>query len=537
MSASIVEAKSLSALTALASNPPAYPRNPTHVKHEPLTLYIARVPGSKDVFLSPMKPREKVVTAEDIQSSLYYVHVEQPEDARLLIPLDYQSSDCPEQTHASPTQSLAPPIQRKPVPGAPMNAPARKPVPGTLAPVNDFQNRQNMNASQYSQRSRSLAPDYSPRRSFDSNQSRQENDRPRASPRRASENPDRNGTTLTLIRRDPASGSQWNVARIEDPNIFDISSSNDPVIKKKIGSPMYIEILNPGYSKFLNSDAGVTSPGLTDRNSDLFIQSTQDSSPSSYLSRPQAESLSTTSENTFRRRLWMEGAQHNNAAFGHRKNTSHDYNTPRPDSRGAHGRAGVPGAGLQRSQPSPLSLQRQDQTYSTIQVSDWQTSFRGYVFNSPWNGRCEFVTGIGGGRLKCRHVVPGLSGAPSAAMTVSELRFNLPSSSKTITPRTELALKRSSFLRGRQSRNNSFVTVSGTDSTDDARDSLDRLDLSLGQEFAGGGFKGKQAKLGKIILEDEGLKMMDLLMAANIGLWWRAYERASASLKGDRGSF
>lgn len=42
-----IEAKSLSSLTALAANPPAYPRNPTHVKHDPLVLYIARVPGSK----------------------------------------------------------------------------------------------------------------------------------------------------------------------------------------------------------------------------------------------------------------------------------------------------------------------------------------------------------------------------------------------------------------------------------------------------------------------------------------------------------
>ena len=38
---------------------------------------------------------------------------------------------------------------------------------------------------------------------------------------------------------------------------------------------------------------------------------------------------------------------------------------------------------------------------------------------------------------------------------------------------------------------------------------------------------GKQAKLGKIILEDEGLKMMDLLVAANMALWWRAYEKAN----------
>jgi hypothetical protein len=70
-------------------------------------------------------------------------------------------------------------------------------------------------------------------------------------------------------------------------------------------------------------------------------------------------------------------------------------------------------------------------------------------------------------------------------------------------------------------------------SIDDTRNSLDRMDLSLGQEFAGGGFGGKQAKLGKIILEDEGLKMMDLLVAANIALWWRAYEKAQAAARGD----
>ena len=51
------------------------------------------------------------------------------------------------------------------------------------------------------------------------------------------------------------------------------------------------------------------------------------------------------------------------------------------------------------------------------------------------------------------------------------------------------------------------------------------MDLKLGQELAGGGATGKQAKLGKLIIEDEGLKMIDLLVAANMGLWWRAYGR------------
>ena len=82
--------------------------------------------------------------------------------------------------------------------------------------------------------------------------------------------------------------------------------------------------------------------------------------------------------------------------------------------------------------------------------------------------------------------------------------------------------KRSSFFhRPRSSRNNSSVS---------------EMDLSLGQEYAGGGFGGKQAKLGKLIIEDEGMKMLDLLVAANISLWWRAYEKVEARSRGDRSS-
>lgn len=42
-----VEARSLGSIVSLASNPPAYPRNPTQKPLEPLVLYIVRVPGSK----------------------------------------------------------------------------------------------------------------------------------------------------------------------------------------------------------------------------------------------------------------------------------------------------------------------------------------------------------------------------------------------------------------------------------------------------------------------------------------------------------
>ena len=60
-------------------------------------------------------------------------------------------------------------------------------------------------------------------------------------------------------------------------------------------------------------------------------------------------------------------------------------------------------------------------------------------------------------------------------------------------------------------------------SDDDAEDW--RLDLSLGREKAGGGNRGSRAKLGKLIVAEDGLKMLDLVVAANVGVWWTSWER------------
>lgn len=110
------------------------------------------------------------------------------------------------------------------------------------------------------------------------------------------------------------------------------------------------------------------------------------------------------------------------------------------------------------------------------------------------------------------------------AAQVSELRFNLPNSSLFNKPSTPTEVgstsKRSSFFGQPHDRRRA-----SSDLTSD----FSQLDLSLGQEDAGGGFGGKQAKLGKLIIEAEGLKMMDLLVAANMALWWRAYERAEVA--------
>ncbi len=348
------------------------------------------------MFLSPLKPRDKVVSAEDITSSLYFVHVDQPEDVNLVAPSDFQEPDYsdPRQTHLNP--SSAAPVLRKPVPGnsgdpnAP-RLPMRKPVPGALAPVDNYESMQNTNAGNYAQRPGMLDPNQNPRRSFDSTQYQQESVRSPAALRRSSEGRGPLRASLTLIRRDPSSGAQWNVAHIEDPQVFDVSSSNsnDFAARMKFGNPMYVEIFNPGYSKFLNSDTTGKAP-LPSRPTDMSLQPGTSSQP--FI--PESGTVGPSDfEKTFRRRLWMEGAQSSNGGFGHRKNSSYDASAGRPNSGGGYNTQG---------QPSPSFLTHENQSYSTIQVSDRQSGFRGYVFNSPWNSRCEFVTGGGGGSLKVR---------------------------------------------------------------------------------------------------------------------------------------
>jgi hypothetical protein len=87
-------------------------------------------------------------------------------------------------------------------------------------------------------------------------------------------------------------------------------------------------------------------------------------------------------------------------------------------------------------------------------------------------------------------------------------------------PRSE----QSSEARGRNlvslhQRNPSY-SISSPSEEDDGRD---RLDLSIGKEAAGGGNRGKRAKLGKLIIMDEGFKMLDLVVAANMSIWWSVW--------------
>lgn len=346
-----------------------------------------------------MKPREKVVTVEDITSSLYFVHVEHPQDVSLLSCPDVRDQDYAEQRPSSANRKSAPVIPRKAVPGSPATAPARKPVAGSLTPITNFQSRQNAIAGQHPPRPEMLSPSYEPRGSYDSTRSQSENTVPTLQQRRPDAIANSTGVSLTLIRRDPASGAQWNVARIDDPPATELSSSkcDQTVARRKPGAPMFVEISNPGYSKFLHSDLDQR-PALPARTSDLSVRSYQSSDPAHGLSPNYSPEPSSRGDNVFRRRIWMEGS-HLGGGFGHRKSGSYDRNASRPSSRGNYDNA----PSNNQSLPSPSFLTRDDQAYATLQVAERHSGFPGYVFTSPWNGRCEFVTGPSGGSLKVGH--------------------------------------------------------------------------------------------------------------------------------------
>ena len=644
----MIEAGSLSSLTTLAANPPQYPRNPTEQERSPLILYIARVPGSKgrfvqilgwtskssltnlDVFLSPLKPRQRIVSAQDVESSLYYVHIDRPEDELLLqrekvtarnVEEDrlLNANEAPDLPPRPPPaiddNSLERTLPRRPVPGnshgtmeqacstLPERFPpaprastlsesdptikdktlGRKPV-GSYTVALPYPNGMNSrldvdpsllqpkpltgcslppmparnagvfrvpavnarHALQLPSTMQELPPALPPRhRQWKSKitlpqtgrqaplyrgdqlhipsganpglaRALEAAPRPSPPPRSRSYFSQYAGgdfrSSITLIRRDPTSGAQWNVAKISDPPVTEVSSemaqSRTPKERyKEMGAPMFVKIMTPGYTKFNDVPASSNS-------------SQRDTST------------------TFECRMYLEGSRNANHRYPHRKSSSHGsvpQDTYHSDSTSLH----------------PDMTER---------PPDSRPTDKGYAFFSPWGGKCQFSTGGAGRSVTCRHSVPGPNpSVPSTAAIVSELRFNLPPASM-VNSTTDRVTKRASAMAtlGRPTNVPRFHSEYSTSSTSsvpassavpispilahmaaddlhsgrssvdlDVMGSLARLDLSLGQERAGGGFSGKQAKLGKLILWDEGLKMMDLLVAANMALWWRAYDRVS----------
>jgi hypothetical protein len=295
-------------------------------------------------------------------------------------------------------------------------------------------------------------------------------------------------TNITLIRRDPTSGTQWNVGTIK------VESRPHSLA---LLQPVEIKLTSPGYTRFTRIP-----------DSSPAAQSPTSASPTS---------TSLIKDVGFRRRL----------AF-----------RPLPDQHRPSLQQVRANSGDFLSDLTRTPIKKLRQVYS---------------FTSPWHGLCTFNNGVDGKSLRCRHSLPAHSSTePDTGVSAAELRFNLPWSvlrsrdanrqslleadklpisqllAKSKSPKQQWRRSVQSFKpQGWSGRPHSVTISEGQPPPLPAGDSDgedgSRISLKLGREKAGGGFKGHSAKLGKLILEDEGLKMCDLTVAACMGVWWQHY--------------
>lgn len=579
-----------------------------------IVFQIPRLTNTADVFLTTIKPQEKVVTASDVQSSLYYVHVDSAEDYKLLESSGSEEDGPVSDARSYPALNKQTSVRRKPLPqksnptlgDRPEPPPrtyqrfqahnnnavngnfqvGRKPIGAVKEtaksgweqvpplpernvlgprPMNQhkytsdtlvLQNipaRQNIDLKRWSEQP-AVTPPRLPPRTYSQigngmpaarlmenihphvqstmedqhstehgwewekkwqNQRLSDNISGNDPPSYVDSQP--NGRledgSLSLIRR--YNGEQWNVGKISNTNARPAAEGI-----ADSGPGISVAILTPGYNKFTNDEAS-----LDGTQSNL---ETSNGHSSHLNSKSVPSSLRHEDQAAFRRHLRLSG---------HIKT---------PEQRRRH--ETTESMFVQNARPSfdsGIGSQHSDGPSSpAILASEQDTpSLKRFVLQSPWDGTCEFAAGVAGRSLKCKHSYRSTDpryGAGMHSATVSELRFNLPSSKtfgapspKSSLPGTPREIKRSSIFSSHRKKHSSSSLLTPEPASLSAADGYfgskveleDRLDLSLGQEHAGGGFGGKQAKLGKLIIENEGLLMMDLVVAANMALWWRVYEK------------
>lgn len=565
-----------------------------------------------------MKPLQKVVTAQDIESSLYYVHVDGPEDEQVretwIRAQNHQVSNGEADGNAPHGRING--VPRKPLPASPQLALGDRPEPppkiypyyqppakgakgstqygrqfagygtgfgtdsrrvdpGTSsispaqtllgprpmhqrlrsadsAALEPVPERQNANLRRWSEQPTLTGPSLPPRpcirrKEVSSNRSADESEPgppllpPRSNIERQefhqtphfmdleatlepSKTTDRaghrlgdKGISLTLIRR--YDGFQWNVGKI--------SNSVDEVFKSLNDVPDLQHDQNPGYVNGAMS-IEISTPGYS-----IF--------GGNKSQRNQFESIDLSRPSPNHERLALEEGREGQAMFRSQLQASCDETRPelRPALNAVNSSPNIhnsrPKFNFHRSSHESENTKVANPASPASQRSK-PPKMKHYGFRSPWDGICDFDVGVLGRSVKCKHTIAPATLDTKAGLRsaqVSELRFNLPSSKafgpppKSPSPNdTSKESKRSSFFptQHRRHHNPSFERF-GSKGYDDDIDGKERMDLSLGQELAGGGFAGKQAKLGKLIIEDEGLKMLDLVVAANIGLWWKVYEK------------
>ncbi|KAK0736583.1 hypothetical protein B0T21DRAFT_348625 [Apiosordaria backusii] len=387
-----------------------------------------------------------------------------------------------------------------------------------------------------------------------------------SSPSRLSRRPSSVSFLLTIIRRDPSSGSQVNVGQVSSfaTNIPPPSQA-DPSLNPEDMGPGWraqkidIRIDTSGYAKYKGMPTRATAE------TQAFRPTSSTGQPHSFshmMQSGQRESIGSgnpgfaaTLEEGFRRQVvmaygggWKAGIK---KAF-HRRDRRGSISpeaVQSPEDHAAH-KAFHSRQGSSSTVGSNHSGSGEEQGGIITQPGPGLRP-KGYTFLSPWEGRCEFRTSTSGRSLKLRHVLDSttkfqfdprevaqsiqnaqamgrsrgeeLQSVLLGTKPVSELRFNLPSGGDFFGARrndadrdtraSRLSKQFSSLLHPRDTKS----------SDEDEWSDDDEMDLSLGKENAGGGSSGRKVKLGKLIIHDEGLKMLDLVVAANIGVWWTTW--------------
>ena len=591
-----IQAGSLASVIDLADNPPDQPLH-SSTKLQQLTLYITRTPGSKgicfslpnaksrrlievlDVFLTTLKPQQKIVTAQDVQSSLYYMHLDRPEDYEYYASLgnfDHLSDD--ENGHGTPPNPIsASGVRRKPLPQSPMlglgdrpesppevchyfqnpsNGPTsspqaeRKPfsqdntaghrrmdvsppLPDRklLGPrpmnqrflslenpsLQDVPEKQSNNRRRWAEQPAGTPPKVPPR-PFSGGK----NSAPKAPPRPLAaslkDSSIANGGHSRFRHRKPvAQFASHDLSReIKDgSNAQAIKDASLSLIRRYNNEQCNVgKILSKG-TKTTISGLGEISIYIMTHGYSRFIDPID-------LSAKQAVTITEKSDgprDSHTPITAVEGQlcfQRHMQVPGRAMGRNQKFRPESMDSTLIH-------QGARPSFDHPRhSHQSSDHTESHLSSTNGSPelkpgSNKAYILRSPWEGICEFTTGVAGRSFTCKHSYtssdPGFGPGIHSAR-VSELRFNLPSS-KTVGSTGSKSLVSGSLDEVKPS--SLYVAAKAEPG--------ERLDLSLGREHAGGGFGGKQAKLGKLIIEKEGLQMLDLIVAANMALWWRVYER------------
>ncbi|KAJ5662393.1 uncharacterized protein N7477_010009 [Penicillium maclennaniae] len=464
-----VEARSLSSITAIASNPPrlsaqSHPREtrPFSAIHRPGPRQ-SRCPHETDIFLSPLKPPTKSsVSAEAINASLYYLHVATPDDDALLQEVEQEREEEAQRRREALEAAGADaddPSQRE---FLRMNKVRRKPVGGKDL---DQENEGPMQQNSVPQALAELpaAPPPLPRR-------------PNLTPEVSTEYMSFTGTSVANAQQHPTN------------RLIPVPLPVEQISEKQLGPRKFHRQVC--VSKPFDDSNGTRHP--SDLKSGYYVFKSPWNGTCTFSSSVNGRSLKC--------KHMISGPGHAPISEGENPNPAVTvaeirFNTPfQAANLHYHTSIRTHGHSLQSPThnlpPSPDSP-----THPNLATSK-RNSFSALLNPNTYSR-------------------PRAQSGPNAVVPENSRQ---PMSPAHILRRTSLPAQRFARQTQFQHHRRSESTSSGGADSDE-----DRLDLSLARELAGGGMRGKSAKLGKLIVEDEGIKMLDLVVAACMAVWWRGY--------------